>query len=104
MKILIVEDDAPLANFIRKGLEAEHHTADLARDGNEGRAMAMEIDYDLVVLELTKSPRPHCSKGSATTQSQLTGPDFDCTQPDRRSCAVPRPGGGRLSRKTVFVS
>jgi two-component system, OmpR family, copper resistance phosphate regulon response regulator CusR len=52
MKILIVEDDAPLANFIRKGLEAEHHTADLAHDGNEGRSMAMEIDYDLVVLDL----------------------------------------------------
>jgi DNA-binding response OmpR family regulator len=52
MKILIVEDDAPLANFIRKGLEAEHHTADVAHDGNEGRSMAMEIDYDLVVLDL----------------------------------------------------
>lgn len=52
MKILIVEDDATLANFIRKGLEAEHHTADLAHDGNEGRSMAMEIDYDLVVLDL----------------------------------------------------
>jgi DNA-binding response OmpR family regulator len=52
MKILIVEDDAPLASFIRKGLEAEHHTADLAHDGNEGRSMAMEIDYDLVVLDL----------------------------------------------------
>jgi DNA-binding response OmpR family regulator len=52
MKILIVEDDVPLCNFIRKGLEAEHHTADVAHDGNDGRAMAMEFDYDLVVLDL----------------------------------------------------
>jgi DNA-binding response OmpR family regulator len=52
MKILIVEDDVPLCNFIRKGLEAEHHTADVAHDGGEGRAMAMEFDYDLVVLDL----------------------------------------------------
>jgi DNA-binding response OmpR family regulator len=52
MKILIVEDDAPLSSFIRKGFEAEHHTVDVANDGNEGRSMAMELDYDLVVLDL----------------------------------------------------
>jgi two-component system copper resistance phosphate regulon response regulator CusR len=52
MKILIVEDDAPLSSFIRKGFEAEHHTVDVANDGNLGRSMAMEIDYDLVVLDL----------------------------------------------------
>src|SRR6266550_3345231 len=52
MRILIVEDDAALASFIRKGLEAEHHAVDVAHDGNQGRAMAMEFDYDLVVLDL----------------------------------------------------
>jgi two-component system copper resistance phosphate regulon response regulator CusR len=52
MKILIVDDDVPLANFIRKGLEAEHHTTDVAHDGNEGRSLAMEFDYDLLVLDL----------------------------------------------------
>ena len=52
MKILIVEDDAALSNFIRKGFEAEHHAVDVANDGNEGRSMAMEFDYDLVVLDL----------------------------------------------------
>ena len=43
---------AALASFIRKGLEAEHHAVDVANEGNQGRAMAMEIDYDLVVLDL----------------------------------------------------
>lgn len=52
MKILIVEDDAALSNFIRKGFEAEHHAVDVANDGSEGRSMAMEFDYDLVVLDL----------------------------------------------------
>jgi two-component system copper resistance phosphate regulon response regulator CusR len=52
MRILIVEDDAALASFIRKGLEAEHHAVDVAHEGNQGRAMAMEFDYDLVVLDL----------------------------------------------------
>lgn len=52
MRILIVEDDAALASFLRKGLEAEHHAVDTANDGEQGRAMALEFDYDLVVLDL----------------------------------------------------
>jgi heavy metal response regulator len=52
MRILVVEDDAALSSFIRKGLEAEHHAVDTANDGEQGRAMALEFDYDLVVLDL----------------------------------------------------
>ena len=52
MRILIVEDDAALASFIRKGLEAEYHAVDVASEGNQGRAMATQFDYDLVVLDL----------------------------------------------------
>ncbi len=51
MRILIVEDDAAPYSFIRKGLEAEHHAVNVAYEGNQGRAMAMEFDYDLVVLD-----------------------------------------------------
>ena len=43
---------AALSSFIRKGLEAEHHAVDTANDGEQGRAMALEFDYDLVVLDL----------------------------------------------------
>ncbi|MBZ5656745.1 MAG: response regulator transcription factor [Acidobacteriia bacterium] len=52
MRILIVEDDAALSSFLRKGLEAEHHAVDTAHDGQQGRAMALEFDYDLMVLDL----------------------------------------------------
>jgi DNA-binding response OmpR family regulator len=52
MRILVVEDDAALASFIRKALEAECHAVDVASEGNQGQAMAMQIDYDLVVLDL----------------------------------------------------
>lgn len=52
MRILIVEDDAALASFVRKGLEAEHYAVDAITDGEHGRAMALEFDYDLVVLDL----------------------------------------------------
>ena len=52
MRILVVEDDAPLASFVRKGLEAEHYAVDVAGDGELARQMAGESDYDLVILDL----------------------------------------------------
>jgi two-component system copper resistance phosphate regulon response regulator CusR len=52
MRILVVEDDAPLATFVRKGLEAEHYAVDTASDGELARCMALESDYDLLILDL----------------------------------------------------
>jgi DNA-binding response OmpR family regulator len=52
MRILVVEDDAPLASFVRKGLEAEHYAVDVACDGELAQQMALESDYDLVILDL----------------------------------------------------
>jgi len=52
MRILIVEDDIALGSFIRKGLEAEHYAVDAAAEGEQGRSMALEFDYDLLILDL----------------------------------------------------
>jgi two-component system copper resistance phosphate regulon response regulator CusR len=52
MRILVVEDDAPLASFLRQGLEAEYYEVDIASDGDDARWMALENDYDLLVLDL----------------------------------------------------
>ncbi|MGA9511185.1 MAG: response regulator [Candidatus Sulfotelmatobacter sp.] len=52
MRILIAEDDAALASFVRQGLQAEHYTVDVAADGEQARAMGSETDYDLVILDL----------------------------------------------------
>ena len=52
MRILVVEDDAPLGTFVRKGLEAEHYAVDTAADGEQAREMALESDYDLLILDL----------------------------------------------------
>jgi two-component system copper resistance phosphate regulon response regulator CusR len=52
MRILVVEDDAPLASFVRKGLEAEHYAVDVAPDGELARLMAVESEYDLLILDL----------------------------------------------------
>src|SRR6266496_6421656 len=52
MRVLIAEDDVALATFVRKGLEAEHYAVDVSHDGEQARAMAGELDYDLLMLDL----------------------------------------------------
>lgn len=52
MRLLVVEDDRPVASFLRKGLEAEQYAVDVAEDGEQAQFMADECDYDLVILDL----------------------------------------------------
>jgi len=52
MRILVVEDDASLASFLRKGLEAEYYAVDIASDGDDACWMALETNYDLLILDL----------------------------------------------------
>lgn len=52
MRILVIEDDAALASYIRKGLESEHYAVDVALDGERGALMASDLDYDLLILDL----------------------------------------------------
>ncbi len=57
MRILVVEDDTSLASFLQKGLESEHYAVDVAPDGEIACAMAGEIDYDLMILDLNLPKR-----------------------------------------------
>jgi len=57
MRILIAEDDAPLAGFLRKGLEAEHYAVDVAGDGESASELAKAYDYDLLLLDLNLPKR-----------------------------------------------
>ncbi len=52
MRILVVEDEKKVASFIAKGLTEESYAVDVAYDGEEGAFMALENDYDLMVLDL----------------------------------------------------
>jgi DNA-binding response OmpR family regulator len=52
MRILLVEDDADLAQFIRKGLKEEHYVVDVATDGEEGLVLALDNPYDLLILDI----------------------------------------------------
>jgi two-component system copper resistance phosphate regulon response regulator CusR len=52
MRILLVEDERKLADFVARGLRAERFAVDVAYDGNTGWEMASSIDYDALVLDL----------------------------------------------------
>ena len=52
MKILIVEDEPKTGDYLKQGLSEAGFVADLARDGVDGRHLALTDDYDLVVLDV----------------------------------------------------
>lgn len=52
MTILVVEDEKKIIRFIKKGLEMEHYTVDLAYDGEEALRLAEVNGYDVIVLDL----------------------------------------------------
>jgi DNA-binding response OmpR family regulator len=52
VRMLIVEDDKKLAEFVARGLRAERFAVDLAANGREGEAYLGSYDYDLLILDL----------------------------------------------------
>jgi DNA-binding response OmpR family regulator len=52
MRILVVEDDGPMAAALKRGLEEEHHTVTTAPDGDAGLALAQTYEFDVVVLDV----------------------------------------------------
>jgi two-component system copper resistance phosphate regulon response regulator CusR len=52
MRVLVIEDDRKVANFIQSGLEQEGYAVDLLNDGAEAGDQARAIEYDAVVLDL----------------------------------------------------
>ena len=51
MRVLVIEDEVKLAEYLRKGLTEEGYVVDVAHNGVDGLHLAMEADYDLLVLD-----------------------------------------------------
>jgi len=51
MKVLVVEDEHRIANYIKKGLAHESMVVDVAFDGEEGYDLASSEDYDVLILD-----------------------------------------------------
>ncbi len=52
MKILVVEDDKTVGQYVKRGLDEAGYRADLVGDGDEGLRLASDGHYELLVLDL----------------------------------------------------
>ena len=52
MRILVVEDDAPLAEFLHQRLVQEQFAVQVVSDGSEAQRLASDQSYDLVIVDL----------------------------------------------------
>ena len=52
MKLLIVEDEHKVVDYLRSGLTEQGWIVDVALDGEEGTHLAIEFDYDVIVLDV----------------------------------------------------
>ncbi len=51
MRILVVEDEKSIANFIKQGLEEEGYAVDVGANGTKGLELALSNEYDLLILD-----------------------------------------------------
>ena len=52
MKILVIEDDPTVGQYVKRGLEQQMWGVDLVADGDEGERLAASEAYDLVILDM----------------------------------------------------
>ena len=52
MRILVIEDEVKIAQFIKRGLKEEGYAVDVAVDGEEGHFMLSSNEYDAIILDL----------------------------------------------------
>lgn len=72
MKLLVVEDEPGIANFLKQGLEEEGFVVDVANAGKKGLELALTENYDLLILDWMV---PEVSGIEICTQFRKQDPD-----------------------------
>jgi two-component system copper resistance phosphate regulon response regulator CusR len=52
MRILVIEDESKTSKFLKKGLSEAGYVVDVAGDGLEGLYLALEVEFDLIILDV----------------------------------------------------
>ena len=52
MRILVVDDDAKAAKFLKKSMGEAGFVVDVAANGLEGLQLAQDVDFDLIILDI----------------------------------------------------
>jgi heavy metal response regulator len=82
MRILVVEDEKKVASFIKRGLEEEGFSVDLAIDGNEGMALATIGNYDLILMDVMLPKLDGLSAIKSLREKNITTPILCLTAKD----------------------
>ncbi len=82
MRILLVEDDARVASFIRRGLREEQYTVDVANDGEKALFLAQTGEYDLIILDILLPKRNGLEVLRTLRGDKITAPVLMLTAKD----------------------
>jgi CheY-like chemotaxis protein len=103
MKLLVIEDEVKLAEYLRKGLTEEGYVVDVAHNGVDGLHLAMEGDYDLLVLDGMLPGIDGLGVLAACAEQANACADADGARPGRGPCQGSARGRRRLPRQAVRV-
>jgi len=73
-KLLLIEDEPGIVDFVKRGLEAEGFAVDAALDGIEGERLALRGSFDAIVLDLMLPGRSGLEILDSLRQAQPTLP------------------------------
>ncbi len=83
MKILLVEDEKKVSSFIKKGLEEEYYSIDIAQDGDDGLKMALSDEYDLMIVDVMLPLRDGFSVVKEIRKNKISSPILFLTAKDK---------------------
>jgi two-component system, OmpR family, copper resistance phosphate regulon response regulator CusR len=82
MKILIIEDDEKIINFLKKGLQEECYIVDYSTNGDEGLYLASVNEYDLILLDIMLPIKDGFEVCKSLRQSNIQTPIIMLTAKD----------------------
>ena len=100
MRVLIVEDEKKMGDYLRQGLTENGFVVDLARDGIDGQHLALTEEYDLIILDVMLPGIDGWQVMKALRHAGKTMPVLFLTARDRVEDRVK--GSGRLFCEPFF--
>lgn len=82
MRILVIEDENKVADFIKRGLKEEGYSVDVVFDGEEGHFQATSNEYDVIILDLMLPKMDGITLCKKLRQKKVTTPILMLTAKD----------------------
>ncbi len=83
MKILLIEDEQKVSSFIKKGLEEEYYSIEIAKNGEEGLKLALTEEYDLMIVDIMLPLRDGFSVVKEVRKNKIVTPILFLTAKDK---------------------